>query len=204
MNFNLSWIFSIFKVPKFSRAVSCDARNIRLRYLRHLWNLKASCYYGRNVRSGCDDTFSIPDLKTEALPSTSASIVKAGLNNVWRTKSKAASQHEQGIIRPPNLETSRAFSCVPVTLFDFLPNTVSPSQSLLFLPPSPLPKRDFNIGPFSPEEDTVPLPPAYEPKSTTYPIRSPDHEFPINTLPSPSLPTGNVHSLNLSGPRSYS
>lgn len=65
----------------------------------------------------------------------------------------------------------------------FVPKRVSPSQSLLFLPPTPPPKRK-NL-----EEDTVPLPPASEPKLksnqsfTTSPVRSLDHI-------SPSLPTG--------------
>lgn len=72
----------------------------------------------------------------------------------------------------------------------FLPNTFSPSQSLLFLPPTPPPKRN-NL-----EEDTVPLPAASEPNLknnqfvTTCPVRNSDQEFSINTLPSPSLPTG--------------
>jgi hypothetical protein len=324
MHLDLSWVFSIFnlKVPKISRAVSGSDFRLRGNF-RHLWR---ACYFDRNVRSRRDPTYSIPtrNLKTEPLASTSASIVKAGLNEVWRTNLKApsrpsehgsqvpsvphqkhnekpcpkASQHgripqptiapilthlpfpqtsqresyisadpqhpsgfrffslqkavnkepdsEQSIVRPPKLETSGAFSPVPqpaavplrnripifsfgssaakglestqrnvgldlftagqysssisslqVTLFDLLPNTVqSPSQSLLFRPPSPPPKRKII---FNPEEDTVPLPPAPESKSNqfgpTYPVRSPDHEFPINTLPSPSLPTGNVHSL---------
>jgi hypothetical protein len=344
MHLDLTWIFSIFKVPKISRAVSgSDARNLRRasgNYFRlgQLW--RAPCYYDRNVKSRLDATFSIPDLRTaEALASTSASIVKAGLNKVWRTnlESKATSrppehgsqapsvpskkpcpkarqhgripqpitapilthlpfpqsgqlerrepyisadpQHPSGsrffslqksvnkesdseqIVRPPspNLKTSRAFSSVSqpaavplrnripivsfgssatkgsksternigldlftagqypfysssvsslrVTLFDFLPNTASPSQSLLFRPPSPPPKRKLII---NPEEDagTVPLPPAPEPLATwesnqfgttTCPVRSlasaSDHELPINTLPSPSLLTGNVRSL---------
>ena len=71
----------------------------------------------------------------------------------------------------------------------FLTSRVSPSQSLLFLPPTPPPKRK-NL------EDTrrpFPLPPSSEPnlKSnqfvTTRPVRSPDH---IYMLPSPLLPTG--------------
>jgi hypothetical protein len=326
MHLNLSWIFSIFKVPRISRAVSgSDARNIRLRgnYFKH-WT--TPCYYDRHLKSGRDVTFSIQDLKTEALSSTSASIVKAGLDKVWRTKSKVSSvplqndnekqpeqgiihtldaqpaptcfpcpksnqhvshlpqtgqperepyipagpQHpsgsrflsfsfqktvnkpdsEQSIVRPPILETSTAscpvsqpapvrlpnrlpnvslgssaakgwestqrnvglnlftavqdpfyspsVSSLRVTLFDFLPNTVSPAKSLLFLPP-------IIFNPFSPEEDIVPLPPVFEPKSNQfgaiYPIRNPDHEFPINTPPGLSSPTGNVHSF---GPRSYS
>ena len=76
----------------------------------------------------------------------------------------------------------------------FLPNTVSPSKSLLFLPPTPPPKIK------SQEEVTVPLSPVSDPnlKSnqfvTTYPVRSPDHEFPNNILStsSPSLPTGKL------------
>ena len=278
MLLDLSWVFSIFKVPKISRA--SDARNFT--YFKHLW--RPPCYLNRNVKCRRDYyvAFSIPPLA-----STSESIVKAGLNNIWRTKSKAPShgyvpfvplqkaneqQPEQGIIHSPahptslprrkasrvppskiapipthpqvpfpqtdqyipaehprarlisphqkavnrkpakgtestqrkvglDLFYSSLLSSLPFTLFDFQPPDAvssSPSKSLLFRPPSPPPKRPTV---FNSEEDTVPLPPAPEPKTrsnpfgTTYPVRSPEHEFPIKTLPSSSLPTGNVHPL---------
>lgn len=124
--FDLSWMFSIFKLPKISRTVSdYDARNIKLRHLRHVWE---PCYYGRNVKSARNTTFSIP------LASTSACIIKAGLNRIWRRKSKAASQHEQIIIRPPDL--------------------VSPSKSLLFLPPTSTPRMK------GPDQDFLPTSPS--------------------------------------------
>lgn len=260
MHLDLSWLFSIFKVPKLSRP---SDRN----YFRQLW--RPPCYYNiHNVKSRHDFTFtgSIPDLKTnlKPLPSTSESIVKAGLNNIWRTNSKPPShagyasevpsvslQKDNATSRiPTHLQVpfphigryipaelprasgSRLFSIqkavnrepakgsesnrrkvgldlftsslssFQTTPFDFHPDTVSPSQSLLFLPPSPPPKRQIV---FNPEEDTVPLPLAPEPKTrnnplgTTSPIRNPDREFHIKTLPSPSLPTGNSH---FSSPRS--
>ena len=90
------------------------------------------------------------------------------------------------------------FSAVPSVsppLYNLLPNTSPPAQSLLFLPP----KEKFIFNPFSPGEDTVPLPPIPEPTSSqfgiTYPAQSPHHKFLIHTLPNPPLfPTGNVYS----------
>ena len=226
MYLDLSWIFSIFKVPKISRAVSgSDVRNFRLRgnHFRHLWNLRAPCYYDRNVKSRCDATFSIPNLKTEALASTSASIVNAGLNKIWRTKSKAPSRPPEPGSQVPSVplqkdnEKQPELPCPKASqhghilqpksapIFAHLPflqtgpervpyipaDPQHPSRSLLFLPPTPLPKRRII---FNPEEDNVTLPPAPEPKiqfGPTYPVRSPDHKFPIKALPGPSLTTGN-------------
>ena len=74
-------------------------------------------------------------------------------------------------------------------LSNFLPNTFPPAQSLLFLcPPSPPPPKRINFKPFSPEEDTVSLPPSPETASNrldiTFPFRGLDDKFPVNTLPS--------------------
>lgn len=198
-----TWVFSIF--PRISRAVSgtSDARNFRLSNLfRHLlcqWRAHSSCFY-RDVKSRRDSTFSIPDLKTA---STSAYILKSGFNKVWRCDSKPPSR-PSGVPsvplqidnkKPPLKATHHgripaglypfyssefSLSSIKNSLFDFLPNTVSPSRSLLFLPPTP------------------PLPPA--PKrnqlGTTNPVRTPVHVI-INTPASPSLPTGKVYSNSL-------
>ena len=164
--FDLSWMFSIFKLPKISRAVSgCDAQNIRLRHLRHVWK---PCYYGRDIRSACNTTFSIP------LALTSTCIVKAGLNQIWRRYSKAASQHEQSIIRPPDL--------------------VSPSKSHLFLPPSSSPRRKgFNqeFLPTSPSSSTGNV-------HSLVPVHIPDqksHDYTVSY--SPPFPTPDLPPLSI-------
>ena len=170
MNLLGSWIFSIFKVP----AVSCDARRNIIRGNYFKWKAP---YYG-HVRSGRDTTFSIPDLKT-ALLSTTASIIKAGLHEVWRKPGSQVpfplqkdneKQPEQGIIKP--VETFGRIPQPKITpTLHPLPQSGQPcipaDPSLLFLP-----LRNI-CDPFSLAEDTVLLPPPPEP-----------------TLPSPWIPTG--------------
>ncbi|KAF8806986.1 hypothetical protein BYT27DRAFT_6615699 [Phlegmacium glaucopus] len=59
-----------------------------------------------------------------------------------------------------------------------LPSAFPLAQSLLFLPPNPPPKTKFNFSPFSPEEDTVPLPPAPRVKSNQHGITLPVRDLP--------------------------
>ena len=189
MHLDLSWIFSIFKISRPARGSKSDARNFRRgnsNYYRHLVR-RAPCFYDYNVKSLRDATFSIP----EELASTSTTIIKAGLNKIWRkTNLKAppesrlpepgyqvpsfplqkpennekpppkASQH--GRIRAGQYPSYS--SSLSSLLFDFLPNAVSPSQSLLFLPPTPLLPPAPELKPDSNQSDT------------TYPVRTPDHD----------------------------
>ena len=89
MHHNLTCLSSNFKFPRISRLGAVSGNDARLRgnYFRHLWRAPC-CYYDRNVESRRDVVFNIPDL-TEPPASTSAAIVNAGLNKIWRNKSKA-------------------------------------------------------------------------------------------------------------------
>ena len=107
MHLDLSWVFSIFKVPKLSRAVSgSDARNFRLRRncFGHIWR---ACYSDRNARYRRDTNFSIPDSKL--VLSTSASIVKAGLNEVWKSRPSQAEPRSQVSSVPLQKENEKPY-----------------------------------------------------------------------------------------------
>ena len=165
MLFELSWIFSNFKISRPVRGSNSDARNFGLRtsgnsnYFRHLVR-RAPCFYDHYVTSRCDATFSMPE--ELASTSTSQAIIKAGLNKIWRKHNlKAPSESrppEPGYQVPPfplqkpednekpPPKVSRhcripaeqyPFYSSSLSPLLFVPNTVSPSQSHLFLPPTP-------------------------------------------------------------------
>ena len=82
----LDWssVLSVFNAPNFSRAVGgSDAWNIRPPGNPSFRDLSRTPHYGRSARVGSDAILSIQRLRTETLASTSASIVKAGLDKVW-------------------------------------------------------------------------------------------------------------------------